>query len=228
MAGTWQLQEAARLMGWIMLALLGLGSAALLWLGGVSRSLWSFVGAAMMLGAAGYALQGDPLLPGHPVAANAEPIEIDPALTELRDSMLGRYTAEGAYLIAADGLTRAGDTRNAVRAVLGGVNKYPRSLALWTGLGSALSLHDGVVSPAALFAFRHAAGLNKEHPAPPYFLGLAYIRAGDYATARPYWARALELSPPEQPYRKEIAAQLARLDAFLAAAEQARGAAAAN
>lgn len=209
-------------MGWIMLALVGFVSAAVLWLAGVSRSLWSFVGAAMMLGAAGYALQGSPALPGHPVAADAEPIEVDAGLIELRDSMLGRYTAEGAYLIAADGVTRAGDTRSAVKAVLGGINKYPRSLALWTGLGSALSLHDGSVSPAALYAFKHAAELNPKHPAPPYFLGLAYIRAGEYAVGRPYWAKALELSPPEQPYRKEIAAQLARLDAFLAAAEQAR------
>ena len=209
-------------MGWIMLALIGVASALVLWLAGVARPLWSFVGAAMMLGAAGYALQGDPVLPGHPVAAIAEPIEIDPVQTELRDSMLGRFTAEGAYLIAADGVTRAGDTRNAVQAILGGINKYPRSLALWTGLGSALSLHDKVVSPAALYAFRHAAELNLENPAPPYFLGLAYIRAGEYAAARPYWAKALELTDPKHPYRKEIAAQLARLDVFLAMAERAQ------
>jgi len=211
-------------MGWIMLGLIGLGSAAILWLSGVARSLWSFVGAAMMLGAAGYALQGSPTLPGHPVAANAEPIDVDAGLIELRDSMLGRYTAEGAYLVAADGVTRAGDTRSAVQAVLGGINKYPRSLALWTGLGSALALHDGSVSPAALFAFKHAAQLNEKHPAPPYFLGLAYIRAGEYATARPYWAKALELSPPKQPYRQQIAEQLARLDAFMAAAEHVQSA----
>jgi tetratricopeptide (TPR) repeat protein len=207
-------------MGWIMLALIGLASALVLWLAGVSRSLWSFVGAAMMLGAAGYALQGDPVLPGHPVAANAEPIEVDPAMVEFRDSMLGHYTAEGAYLVAADGVTRSGDTKSAVQAILGGINKYPRSLALWTGLGSALSVHDNVVSPAALYAFRHAAELNPKNPAPPYFLGLAYIRAGEYAVARPYWAKALELSEPKQPFRNDIAAQLARLDAFLATAER--------
>ncbi len=215
-------------MGWVMLALIGLTSALVLWLAGVSRSLWSFVGAALMLGAAGYALQGDPVLPGHPVAANADPIEVDPALVELRDSMLGRFTAEGSYLIAADGLTRSGDTKSAVGAVLGGINRYPRSLALWTGLGSALSVHDGVVSPAALFAFRHAADLNQKNPAPPYFLGLAYIRAGEYAVARPYWAKALELSEPKQPFRKEIEAQLARLDAFLAMAERSQATAPAN
>ena len=209
-------------MGWLMLVLIGVGTGLVLWLGGVSRTLWSFVGAALMLGAAGYALQGAPLMPGHPVASSAEPIEIDPSLTEMRDLMLGRFTAEGAYLIAADGVTRAGDTRSAVQALLGGINKYPRSLALWTGLGSALQLHDGTVSPATLFAFRHAAELNPKHPAPPYFLGLAYIRSGEYATARPYWAKALEVAPPDVSYRAEIAAQLARLDAFLAMAERAQ------
>jgi tetratricopeptide (TPR) repeat protein len=215
-------------MGWLMLVLIGVGTGLVLWLGGVSRTLWSFVGAALMLGAAGYALQGAPLMPGHPVASSAEPIEIDPSLTEMRDLMLGRFTAEGAYLVAADGVTRAGDTRSAVQALLGGINKYPRSLALWTGLGSAMQLHDGTVSPAALFAFRHAAELNPKHPAPPYFLGLAYIRSGEYATARPYWAKALEVAPPDVSYRAEIAAQLARLDAFLAMAERAQATPPAN
>lgn len=213
-------------MGWVMLAAIGVGVAVALWLGGVARSLWTFVGAVLMLGAAGYALQGQPLAPGHPVAANAEPIEIDPAAIEFRDSLLGRFTADGAYLIAADAMTRSGDTRSAVQAVLGGISKYPNSLTLWTGLGSALQMHDGAVSPAALLAFKHAAQLGPRHPAPSYYLGLAYIRAGQYATARPYWARALALSPAGAPYRKDIAFQLGRLDMFLAAAEQARGPAA--
>jgi tetratricopeptide (TPR) repeat protein len=209
-------------MGWLMLALIGIAAALALWLGGVARSLWTFAGAAMMLGATGYALQGRATLPGHPVASNAEPIEVDPAMVELRDSMLGRFTADGAYLIAADGMTRSGDTKSAVQWAIAGTNKYPRSIALWTGLGSALQMHDGTVSPATLLAFKHAAQLNPRHPAPPYYLGLAYIRSGDYAAARPYWARALALSPPDRSYRKEIAFQLGRLDLFLAAAERAQ------
>lgn len=210
------------MMGWIVLGLIGVVVAAVLKFSGVARPLWSFVGAALMLGAAGYAWQGSPGLAGHPVESFAEPIEVDPAITELRDDMLGRFTAQGAYLVAADAMTRSGDTHSAVQWVLGGLGRYPHSMALWTGLGTALSQHDNVVSPAALFAFRHAAGLSPRHPAPYFFLGLAYVRAGEFATARPYWAKALALTPPGLAWRAQIAARLNALDAYLRAAEQAQ------
>ena len=215
-------------MGWLMLALIGVAAFLALWLGGVARSLWTFVGAALMLGATGYALQQRASVPGHPVESFAEPIQLNPVMIELRDSMLGRFTGDGAYLVAADGMTRSGDTRSAVQAVLGGIRKYPKSLTLWTGLGMAYAQHDGSVSPAALFAFRHAAHLAPSHPAPPYFLGLAYINSGQFAVARPYWARALALTPPGLSYRNQIADQLKQLDAYLAAAEQADAQAAAG
>jgi len=215
-------------MGWLMLVLIGVAAFLALWLGGVSKSLWSFVGAALMLGAAGYALQQRASVPGHPVESFAEPIQLDPAVIEMRDAMLGRFTGDGAYLIAADGMTRSGDTRSAVQAVLGGITKYPNSLTLWTGLGMAYAQHDGTVSPAALFAFRHAIHLAPSHPAPYYFLGLAYINSGQLAQARPYWARALALTPPGLSYRSQLADQLQRLDTYLAAAERAQAQAAAS
>jgi tetratricopeptide (TPR) repeat protein len=215
-------------MGWVMLALIGVAVSLALWLGGVSRSLWSFAGAALMLGAAGYAVQQRASLPGHPVESFAEPIELDPTLIELRDSMLGRFSADGAYLVAADAMTRSGDTRSAVEAVLGGLRNYPKSLTLWTGLGSAYAQHDGTVSPAALFAFRHAAHLAPLHPAPPFFLGLAYVRSGQLAQARPYWARALALTPPGLSYHAQIETWLKKLDDYLAAADRAQAQAAAS
>jgi len=214
-------------MGWIVLCLVGLVAGFALWIGGVARPLWSFAGATLMLGAAGYALQVGPSLPGHPVESFAEPIEVDPAMTQLRQSMLGALTADDAYLVAADAMTRSGDTRSAVLVVLGGIKRYPKSLTLWTGLGTELEQHDGTVSPATLFAFRHAMYLAPEHPAPPFFLGMAYIRAGQYAVARPYLARALTLTPARISYREPIAEQLRALDAYLAAAEQAQTQAAA-
>lgn len=209
-------------MGWIALVLIGIVAALTLWRSGVARPLWSFVGAALMLGAAGYALQQRASLVSHPVESNAEPIEVDPSLIELRDQMFGRFTGDGAYLVAADGMTRSGDLGSAAQVVLSGISKYPRSLELWTGLGTVLSQHDNVVSPASLFAFRRAAHLAPRHPAPPFFLGLAYIRAGQFAVARPYWARALALTPPNLSYHAQLAERLAALDAYLAAAEQAQ------
>ena len=92
----------------------------------------------------------------------------------------------------------------------------PESVSLWTVLGSTLARHDAdQVSPPALFAFQQAARLSPDHPGPPFFLGLAYVRAGNLAAARVPWARALALSPATAPYRAPIAERLALLDRYL-------------
>jgi hypothetical protein len=200
-------------MGWVWLALLAGGAMALLAMLGVSRTLWSSVGAALMLAAAGYALQGSPTLAGKPVAARKAPPEDDRELIVLRDAMLGRFTLDGAYLIAADAMTAQGDDRAAVRVLLGGIAKIPDSYALWTGLGIAYARHDGgQVSPASRFAFEQARRLAPASPAPPFFEGLAFARSGDLAAARPFWRSALALTPPNRSYRREIALRLALLD----------------
>ena len=94
-------------------------------------------------------------------------------------------------------MLRAGDARAAILWILAGINHIPNSAALWTGLGSAYAQHDGnLVSPEALFAFRRAMQLAPRHPGPPFFLGLAYVRANQFSQALPYWRRALALTPP--------------------------------
>lgn len=206
-------------MGFLTLALIGAAAVGALLLLGVRRQLWTVAGAAVMLGATGYAVQGRPFQSGQPARplANGEPL--DPAMTDLRDRMLGRpqLSGDGAYLVAADAMRRAGENGYAVRAILGGIRRVPNSLMLWVGLGDALSAHDaGQLSPPALFAFRQAIRISPRHPAPPFFLGLAYARSGDFAAARPYWARALALSPAGTSYRKDIAIRLLLLDQYLA------------
>jgi cytochrome c-type biogenesis protein CcmH/NrfG len=203
-------------MGLVALALLGLGAMALLVLLRTARPLWSLLGAVLMLGAVGYALQGSPTLPASPAAPVSVDEPEDSAMLALRDDMLGRYTLDAAYLTAADAMIRTGDERAAVRVLLGGIRKIPRSLALWTALGNAFALHDRQVSPPALFAFQQAMRLAPKHPAPPFFLGLAHIRSQDYAAARPLWARAAALSPEGASYRRQITIRLALLDQFLA------------
>ena len=205
-------------MGWVMLVLLGGAAMAALVLLRVGRPLWSLVGAGLMLGAAGYALQGSPTLPASRAMPTARTTADDPELTLLRDRMLGRYTADDAYLVASDAIARSGDRHAAASVLLGGLHALPHSVALWTAFGTALAANDGTVSPPALFAFQQAARLAPRHPAPPFFLGLAYVRAGDFAAARPAWARALARSPVDAPYRDGIAQRLALLDRYLAGA----------
>ena len=208
-------------MGWVTLLLIaGVAMAAMVVLG-LRKPLWSLAGAALMLGATGYALQGSPGVAGQPAQPELAAEPTDPAILALRDQMLGRWGKDTGYVAAADGLTRAGAKREAVQYVLGGLSHYPNSLLLWTSLGNTLAGHDGGrVSPPALFAFQQAFRLGPRSPAPPFFLGLAYIRGGDFAAARPLWARALAVTPADAPYRGEIAERLRLLDGFMAQGRQ--------
>jgi tetratricopeptide (TPR) repeat protein len=205
-------------MGFVALAVLGIGAFGAMALLGVVRPLWSMVGAALFMGATGYAWQGRPMLPAVPATPRSDKIAFEPEALALRESLLGRYTADATYVTAAEAMTRDGDQRAAAQVVLGGLSKYPRSFILWTWAGTTLAAAAGdQVSPPALLAFRQAARLAPEHPAPPFYTGMAYIRAGDFAAARPYWAHALALSPQGTTYRREIGLRLALLDRLLTA-----------
>lgn len=211
-------------MGWAMLALIALTTAALLVVLRLPRMLWSLTGAALMLGAAGYAWQGQPDLPAQPVAADAVKLPPSDAYKNLRDTFFGRFGGESMYFGISDVALSSGDTDFAARALTGGVDYAPNNAAMWNELGNVIALHDrGVVSPASLLAYRRAMQLAPQNPGPPLFLGLAYIRAGEYAKARPLWLHALALTPKNASYRDQITRRLALLDMLLAelAREQA-------
>ncbi|OYY91576.1 MAG: hypothetical protein B7Y45_02535 [Sphingomonas sp. 28-66-16] len=208
-------------MGWIILVVIALATAALLWRLGVPRMLWTTTGAALMLGATGYALQGSPQLKGTTAKPQIDATEVSPDIVALRLAMFSNYTADAAYETAADAMIRIGAPGNAVKVILGGLDRYPNSIQLWTGLGSVLVTHDGGnLSPAALFAFQHAIVLNPRHPGPPFFLGLAYAESGRLLDARRWWARSLALTPAGASYRPQIADRLALLDQLIAMAAQ--------
>lgn len=208
------------MIGFLCLAILAGAAFAALRRLGVPRAWWTMPAAALMLGAAGYAWQGRPGVPGAPAQGRPPaPVVIEPELIALREQLLGRFTLDAAYLTAADAMTRAGDRRAAAWAMLGGVRKLPRSIAMWTGLGTAIAARDGdQVSPPALLAFNRAAQLAPRHPAPPFYLGLAYARAGDLDRAARLWRHAVALSPEGAPYRRTIARLLFALEAQRATA----------
>lgn len=210
-------------MGWVILLALGVLLAGAFRLLGVARRLWVFVGAFLMLGASGYAWQGMKTLSGHPVAADADPIAIDPGLVAFRDAILAPSREDGLALAGADVRLGDGNPRAAIDGLLREIARRPTDATLWTGLGYALALHDGAVSPAAKFAFTRAVRLAPGTPGPSSFIGLAYLEAGDAAAARPALVYALSMTPPGAPYRRDIAERIAAIDQFMAMAA-ARGA----
>ncbi len=204
-------------MGWVMLALIAGGAAFMLRRLGLPRLLWTMGAAALMFGAVGYALQGAPNLPETLAKPDIRSLEIEPDMVALREAMFGRFSLDAAYQTASDAMIRANAPAAAVKVTLGGLDKLPGSIALWTQLGSTLVVHDGgTMSPAALFAFRRAIHLAPRHPGPAFFLGLGYAQSGDLVQARAWWARALALSPPGAGYRGAIVERLALLDQFIA------------
>lgn len=200
-------------MGWVWLFVIGLGAFALLWFLGVSRALGTIAAAALLFGGAGYALQQNAALPGQPVKASAKAIDVDPGLVAFRSAILRASPETEAILAVADARTRTGDTTAAADALLAAIARRPNDAALWTGLGSTFAAHDGgQMSPAAEFAFRRALQLAPTAPGPPFFLGVAYLQAGDLAAAKRAWLVALRLTQPDAPYRVNIADRLVMVD----------------
>jgi Flp pilus assembly protein TadD len=203
--------------GWAALALLALGTAALLLRLGVGRSLWMAALAALALGGAGYAMQGRPGLSDRVARTAAQAGEVDAGLSELRLEMFGRYTYAETFFVASDGMLRAGSPLSAVRILRSAAEASKSNAAIWTALGSALAVHDGnVVSPASRLAFDRAIQLAPQHPGPAFFLGTAFVRSGEFDKARAWWARALALTPAAAPYRAEVAMRLTLLDRVMA------------
>lgn len=207
-------------MGWV--AIIGLAALVILALwrfGGLPRAGWEPVAAALLLGLAGYALQGSPRLPDHPVITQPDQGAVDEKAIEQRNQMGTRFGGEANWLVAADGAMRAGMTRSAVTYITSGLREYPKSADLWVGLGNALIIHaQGMITPAAQQAFAEARRLAPDHPGPAFFLGLAQAQAGELEQARDTWRGLLDRSPPDAPWRAGLEARVKEIDAMLAGA----------
>lgn len=210
------------MMGWIVLLIAAALTGAVLIAIGFPRRLWTVGATALTLGATGYAWQGSPGLEGHPVAAVEKSGEVDPGEVLLRDAMFGQFNHEWNTFNQGDAMIRGGKPGYAVTIMRAAVIKAPDNAVLWVGLGNTLSVHDRAVSPASRFAFDKAMALWPTHPGPPYFLGLAYVRMGQLAEARPFWAKAVELTPEMVGYRAVLVRQLALLDQRMAEGAQQR------
>lgn len=206
----------------ILAAVVAFGLAAFVFK--APRGGWEAIGAALLLGIAGYAWQAQPSLPGAPKQPAVEVKDQSSSeLVAARKALSAQGSAQGSdWLVIADALARHGQFQDAAGVLLGAVEKNPKDGEAWLALANALVGHaEGNLSPAALFAFQQASAAAPEQPGPPFFLGLALAQSGRLAEARTQWADLLARTPPDAPWREDLAVRLARLDQFIAAQETA-------
>ncbi|WP_422344060.1 tetratricopeptide repeat protein [Parasphingorhabdus sp.] len=201
-------------MGWIILLVMIIALfAALVFLGKLPRTAFELTGAALLLGVAGYAWQANPGMAGVSVEPDEKPNSFDEDSITSREEMGERFGTAREWLVFSDALNRSGRHGAAANYLRNGVKEHPNDPDLWVGLGNALVVHaDGVITPAAQFAFQQAANISPEHPGPPFFLGMAYAQSGKIDQARAIWTELLERSPEEAPWRKDLESRLAAME----------------
>jgi cytochrome c-type biogenesis protein CcmH len=196
-------------MGWAILFLLFAAGLGALWLLGVRGGLLTASAAALLLGASGYALQGRPGLPGAP-ARGSQGRDVFP-LTDARHAFFGQFTPAENWLRMSEALARDGQYEDSIGILENAVRRYPADPQLWIGLGNALVDHAHGLTPPAELAYQRAAALYPDHPAAPFFYGLALARSGDREGALAVWRQILAKAPPNASWRPLVEQGVAAL-----------------
>lgn len=201
---------------WAMVIGLGLAAFAGLFALKAPRKGWEPIGAALMLGLAGFAMQFGPAQPGAPKQAENREDKSGPLLVDARKALVGSTTSPNLpnrWLVTADALTRHGRYGDAATIVLGAVEANPKDSEAWVALGNNLVGHaEGVLTPAAMHAYRKGAEADPASPAPGYFLGLALITNGKLTEGRAIWVDMVAKAPVDAPWRSEVSERIKRLD----------------
>ena len=202
-------------MGWVVILIF----AALIMFGlwrfaKMPRAALELLGAALLLGIAGYAWQGSPGLAGSPKPPLADEGASMAQIETLPEFKTASVGGAADVLSAADGLIERGMVSYAVAIIRAGLSRNPQSADLWVGLGNALVVHGGgMMSPAAQLAFERAAKIAPDHPGPPFFMGLAYAQAGQVDRAEQIWRDLLARAPANAPWRADLEQRLAEIAA---------------
>jgi cytochrome c-type biogenesis protein CcmH len=197
------------MMGWFILAVLILLSGGALRLSGVAGPMLKVAGAALLIGACGYALQGRPSLAGAP--AQADRRERTVPLTNARHAFFGQFSANERWVMMSESIGSRGNTADAAELLRSAIRAHPDDPMLWIGLGNALVDHAGVMTPPAELAFARAQELAPAYPAPPFFRGLALARSGDAARGVALWREILAAAPADASWRPLVEDGIAAL-----------------
>ena len=188
--------------GWVMLALLIVVALTAMWALRVRGALLQLGAAALLVGAAGYAVQGRPNLEGvsRTAAQQRPPIP----LTTLRRAFFGQFGRTEHWLIMSESFAARGQTAEAATVMQSAVREHPGDALLWIGFGNALVDQAGGLTPASQLAFQRAIDLAPNHPAPRFFLGLAMARSGQPAQAAALWRTILAEAPADASWRPYV------------------------
>ncbi|WP_448584894.1 tetratricopeptide repeat protein [Thermaurantiacus sp.] len=160
---------------------------------------------ALALGATGYAAVGRPDLPARPAPKAPLDPRFTPEAERASGALLENFGDVRAWITLANALIRAGRTERAVEAMQVATDTIPGDVNLWVQKGVALVAHaDGEVVPAARLAFDRASQIDPTHPAPRYFLGLAWLQAGRPREALEVWYELKAMTPPDAPWKEEL------------------------
>lgn len=208
---------------WIAIGVVTLAAfAAMVLVLKLPRRGWELVGSALLFGLAGYALQGHPGLAGSPTPPSesrdlADAATTNAALVKQRQAMGDAYGSGREWLVLSDALVRQGQYGAAAEVLRKAAERSPRDADIWVAMGNALVGHsEGLITPAAQYAFRRAAAIDPQHPGPPFFMGMALAQTGHLGDARALWAALLARAPADAPWRADLAQRLQRLDMMLA------------
>ena len=208
--------------GWLALGLLSLLSlSVLVYYVRSSKGLWQVAAAAVLLGMAGYALQGRPSLPPAP----AQPREASAAgatqLVDIRADMDESFGSAKRWLVTADSFAKQGDYPLSASYIQSGLRTEPQNADLWSALGLQLMLaSEGQMSPPGVLAFDKARAIQPKHPAPYYFAGLARLFAGDLDGAILHWEKTVSVATPKAKWKTRIESQLQAAKALQAQATE--------
>ena len=179
---------------------------------------WTLFGAALLFGLTGYAVQGSPGQSAAPAIPRSQLAQDGELLVGARREFYGNGLPS-RFVITADAFARRGQYEKAASFLRNAVRENPTDDEAWLALGNALVEHaDGQLTAPALYAYSRADEVRPGQAAPTYFLGLAYLRAGQPARTLELWRGLLDEAPADAEWRAALAERLARLEVMLGSA----------
>lgn len=183
-----------------------------------ARGGWEMIAAALLFGLAGFSYFAPANQAGAPKPAQPAEAGTGEALVKARLQLAGgKPMASDRWVVTADALTRNGAFADAAAYALGAVEHDPNNADAWLAIANNLVAHaQGNLTPAALYAYRHALKADPKGAGAPFFLGLALAQRGDLDEARALWSGALKAAPADAPWRAAMQDRLAELDQLIA------------